>query len=234
MYSFPSEFITQHNQELNPGTIAYALYLKILANIRSGRIEPGKQLKSRDLMNIYQSSTGPCREALARLASEGFVVAEGKKGFRVRLLSRKDFIQIADLRGYLEAKAFRESIEARTDSWEDRMLVAFHRLCKYQKPRQMPNGIDSREDWHRNFHFELLSCCGSPWLLKYYSQLSSHVERYFQIFALNTLGNPSHIEKSDVEHKQLMELAMNGEAEAAVKFLTDHRFRSTNEILSNL
>jgi DNA-binding GntR family transcriptional regulator len=58
-----------------------------LAELRSQllarRFAPGEKLKIDDLCRRFAVDSSAVREALSRLASEGFVVSEPQRGFRV-------------------------------------------------------------------------------------------------------------------------------------------------------
>ena len=219
--------------DAQPDTIAYRLYTDIRRLIRSGDLGPGVQLRVDWLKNTYQVSTSPCREALARLAAEGFVLAEGKKGFRVRELSRQDFLDIYALRTDLECKALEQSIAARTDALEERLLVAYHRLQK-ATVRSLSDleSVDLREDRHRTFHLELLSGCGSAWLLGFYDQLASHAERYRRIFLKDVVYEEGYSKEVDAEHKLLMDLVIAGDVERSVDLVKSHRARTYDQIIA--
>ncbi|WZB63375.1 GntR family transcriptional regulator [Achromobacter xylosoxidans] len=64
-------------------TAASALANDIRADIISGHLPPGGRLRIKELCERYGSGAIPLREALSRLATSGFVVAEDQRGFRV-------------------------------------------------------------------------------------------------------------------------------------------------------
>lgn len=74
--------------------------------LRSGRIRSGEMLQEASLAAQLGVSRTPVREALARLASEGLVVSEGRS-FIVPSLSDQDVDDIYALRFLLEPEALR-------------------------------------------------------------------------------------------------------------------------------
>src|SRR5215467_12763154 len=62
-------------------------YRRIRADIVFGRLRPGQKLRLEGLKEDYGVSVSTLREILNRLAAEGFVLAEGRRGFEVAPVS---------------------------------------------------------------------------------------------------------------------------------------------------
>src|SRR5450432_2342615 len=80
-------------------------YRRIRADILFGRLRPGQKLKLEGLKEGYGVSVSTLREILSRLAAEGFVWAEGRRGFEVAPVSMENLKELAELRLLLEAHA---------------------------------------------------------------------------------------------------------------------------------
>lgn len=221
-------------QNPNPDTEAYRIYLALRRDIRRGLIEPGQQLRTTWLRETFKASTSPLREALARLNAEHYVTAEGKRGFRVAELTHEDYVSIVEMRDDLESSALRKSILNRTEAWEGRVLLAHHFLSK-TRTDHMGNvdSVEVREERHRLFHLQLLSGCGSTWFLRICNHLSDHAERY-RVLLRDTVVKPSYYDAVDQEHRQLFELALDGQADQAITLLRVHRQRTYDPILRRL
>jgi len=63
--------------------ISDRIYSRIRTDVILGRLAPGQRLTLDRMRNAYGTSIGTLREVLNRLASEGFVAAEGARGFEV-------------------------------------------------------------------------------------------------------------------------------------------------------
>ncbi len=219
----------------HPDTEAYRVYLSLRRDIRSGLVEPCQRLRTEWLKSTYKASTSPLREALARLNAEHYVTAEGKRGFRVTDLDHNEYLSLIDLRHDVESSALRKSIDARTEDWEGRVLLAHHSLTKARIENLSDlDKVENREDRHRRFHLELLSGCNSSWLLRICDQLSSHAERYRRVLLRGTTIAPSYFDAVDGEHRDLFDYAMDGDADSAVDLLVKHRERSTIAVLNAL
>jgi DNA-binding GntR family transcriptional regulator len=82
------------------------VYATLRAYLRAGRIPAGRPLQEAALAAQLGVSRTPVREALARLASEGLVVAEGRS-FALPALTVRDIEDIYALRFLLEPEALR-------------------------------------------------------------------------------------------------------------------------------
>jgi DNA-binding GntR family transcriptional regulator len=82
------------------------VYATLRDNLRAGRIPHGEPLQEAMVAAQLGVSRTPVREALARLASEGLVVAEGRS-FMVPSLTMGDIEDIYALRFLLEPEALR-------------------------------------------------------------------------------------------------------------------------------
>tara|TARA_Y100000746_G_scaffold185458_1_gene164026 strand:- start:7 stop:549 length:543 start_codon:yes stop_codon:yes gene_type:complete len=172
------------------------------------------------------------REALARLASESFVTAIGKSGFKVSPISKKDYQQLIDLRKYLELNALRASMKLGDVHWEAQIIAAYHRMSKLVK---LPDDTDAafnerKEEMHRKYHYSLLSACGSWWELKVLDNLTNHIERYRRVLGINLASTDLAFNQVQEEHQRLMGAVLKKDFDAASLILDDHRMRTYKEI----
>src|ERR1044072_1821904 len=107
-------------------TLTSDVFDRLRTDILHCHLRPNSRLLFRDLRASYASGMSPLREALMRLASEGLVVLEEHKGFRVAPVSREEVVDIATTRCELEGLAVRMAIEKGDDLWEANILARFH------------------------------------------------------------------------------------------------------------
>ncbi len=94
-------------------TVGDSAYRRIRNDVIFGTLEPGQKLKLEKMSVAYGTSVSTLRETLNRLCSEGFVVAEGQRGFEVTSISATEFQQIAELRELLEGPCHRAVFQIR-------------------------------------------------------------------------------------------------------------------------
>jgi DNA-binding GntR family transcriptional regulator len=97
-----------------PEPLGDRVYATLREYLRAGRIPHGQPLQEAVLAAQLGVSRTPVREALARLASEGLVVAEGRS-FTVPNLSLSDVEEIYALRFLIEPEALREVAASKPD-----------------------------------------------------------------------------------------------------------------------
>lgn len=199
-------------------TIGESTYRRIRSDIIFGRMAPGQKLKLEWLRGAYGASISTLREILSRLTSDGFVVAEGQRGFEVTSVSAENLKEIAGLRLLLEGHAMAESFSTGDIDWEGRVVAAHHKLALMEK--RMKDGDRSETElWKRydsEFHQTLISACGSSVLMETHAAVFDKYLRY-QMIALSFRGDIAAR-----EHQMLFECALARDAVTAKEVLTAH------------
>jgi DNA-binding GntR family transcriptional regulator len=162
----------------------------------------------------YGLSVSTLREILNRLASEGFVVAEGQRGFEVAPVSIQNLRELAQLRILLEHHAMTESFRAGDMEWEGRVVSAHHKLAATERAI-LTEGDDPelRKRYDSEFHQALISSCGSRELMHTHSIV---FDKYFR-YALVYRGSATV-----AQHKALLDCALKRDVEGAQSILTEH------------
>lgn len=211
-------------------TLASTVYERLRDDILAGALAPGSKLRIEFLGERYDTGTSPMREALNRLLADGLVRREEQRGFFVAPVSPEELIEFTKTRCWVEDIALRESIAHGGDDWEERILIASHRLLRV--PRSLKTGTyESNPEWERRhvlFHQALLSACGSRPLLAFCDQLQQLSFRYRQLAAAKSY--PRHDEKG--EHEAVVKATLARDVELAPRLLTDHYRHTTAVILS--
>lgn len=193
-------------------------------DIVSGSLAPGTPLKSADLSRRYQVSATPAREALVRLATEGFVQLTAQRTARVAAVALSDVANLYEIRMLLEPLALRRTVAAaETGLWKPHLTVALQRLraaTRAMGAGALPQREASRgwSDAHRAFHFALYTPCGSEHLLRMITILYQHAERYRMLS--RAIGTP--LRHALREHEEIYRLAFRNDADAAAAGLRHH------------
>ena len=203
----------------NTKTLSESAYDALRDDIVRGRLEPESKLRIEELRQSYGTGASPLREALNRLAGEGFVTMEGQRGFRVAPISTKDLADITRLRIMLECEAIRESIRRGDDEWEAGIVGASHRLAKVESGEQVFPEWELR---NQEFHEALIAACDSAWLLKFRRTLYEQHKRYRLISILE------HDASRDVraEHQAIMEAVLERDEKRACVATEAHIMRT--------
>ena len=201
-------------------TLSEAAYAALRNDIIAARLAPEQKLRIEELRQQYGTGASPLREALNRLAGEGFVTSAGQRGFRVSPLSLIDLKDITRLRIMLECEAIRESIRSGNDAWEANIVAAFHRLSKVESSRDQE--FSEWELRNQEFHEALIAACKSSWLLRFRRTLFEQHKRYRLISILE------HDENRDVgaEHAAIKDAVLNRDIELACRATESHITRT--------
>lgn len=193
---------------------------RLRSDVLSGLLAPQAKLKVDELQRSYGVSSSPLREALSRLAQEGLVRADERRGFRVPVLSASDLNDIVRMRLMLDVQALRESIALGDDAWEAGIVASYHRLERLeQRYGDGPAVLD--DEWmalHRDFHMALLAACPSPRQLAWSASLFDQAERYRRFSARHRPTPHSKVR----EHHRLMTAVLARETETACLLLSEH------------
>ena len=100
--------------------------------------EIGWKLRLEGLKEDYGVSASTLREILNRLAAEGFLLAEGRRGFEVAPISVENLRELAELRLLLEQYAMGVSFANADVEREGRVVSGVNRAADGNRPRRAP------------------------------------------------------------------------------------------------
>lgn len=194
--------------------------------------EPGSKLKMDTLQRDLGLSSSPLREALNRLAAEGLVVSDERRGFTAAPVSVGDLLEVTRLRLMFDGEALSESIERGDDQWEANIVATFHWLSRIEG-RHREGALTLDADWtmrHKDFHMALLAACSSNKLLKLSSALFDQSERYRRL-SIRHRVEPRH---KAAEHGELMNVVLSRNKTLALPLLLDHIARTADNVAAVL
>lgn len=210
-------------------TLTKSVYEQIRTDVLSGKLRPGEKLGAEALRTRFRTGSSPVREALNRLFSEGFVALEEQKGFRVAPVSREELSELVTARCWIDGAAITESIKRFNMSWEERLVLALHRLSKTRRGQPGHGRNIDWEDRHKAFHMALVSGCGTRWIVRISEQLFDAAERY------RLLGADYVPERNELdEHRAMVAACFERNAEKAVELLKLHYGRTFEVIVESI
>ena len=137
-----------------------SIYSSILESIFAMDYRPGDILNEKSLVERYNCSKSPVREALIALCSENVLRSIPRYGYEVVRLTMEDIQEMMEFRYILEGGILRERAYRLTPAQFER-LRAIDEKCKRDTS-------DPWEHWEYNseFHIKLLGYCGSDYALE--------------------------------------------------------------------
>lgn len=204
---------------MTPKTQADRAHLQLREKILSGELAPGMKLRVEHLRDMLEIGASPLREALSRLTSEGLVVLEGQRGFRVAPISLDELKDVSRIRKLLEGEAVRIAIHNGDEAWEAAIVSAFYRLEKAET--RMAEGEADFTEWekrNREFHDAIVSAANSPWLQRLRSLVYDQHERYRRL-SKRQMGRLRDVQR---EHREILDAVLARDVEAAVEASCRH------------
>ena len=202
------------------------VFENIRTAIMEGTLRPGERLMEIQLAEQLGVSRTPVREAIRKLELEGLVLMLPRKGAYVASISKKDLLDILELRVGLEGMAAYYAAE-RISKDEIKELEKISKVLEeHVKNNDLENMLKVDEEFH-NFIFDttgnarLKSTMLSIWepayrfRLKYMSDYSS---------AVNIVE----------EHNKIMEALKKGEATLAERLAKEHIEKSEQFMVEEL
>ncbi len=138
-------------------TITKKVYKAIFNDIIAGVYSSGDILREKELLEKYNVSKSPVREALVQLCSEGVLVSRPRYGYEIVKMTKDDIRNILDYRLILETGALRGSIGRITKGQIDR-LRDINKRCSSQEAK---DDFWVHWDYNVQFHLELISFYGN-------------------------------------------------------------------------
>lgn len=213
-------------------TLTEAAYRALKSDIVKARRAPGERLRIERLRRLYGVGPTPLREALQRLAADGFVLAEDRRGFRVAPLDPAEFTDLNVARTALETRALALSIERGDARWEADIVAATYLLAKADDllTSGTMDDLDAWETLNGRFHAALVAACGSAWLLRLRGMLNDQVERYRRasVYSDRT-GRDLH-----QEHEAISKAALARDSDEACRLIAEHYDRTAQGLLGLL
>lgn len=202
---------------------AMGVYARLREALVAGGVAPGEKLMPRRLAPLYAASAATVREALLRLAAEGFVDSAPQRGFRAVRPSAGTVWEIAHFRIMLESEGARLSIERGGMEWEANLTAAHHRLS-HLEARMRGEAIDPARlrFWSgcdRAFHEALIAECGSHRLIAQhrtvFDQFKQHVIARDPLLGFRGVGLVR-------EHSDILRSALDRDPSACAAALRRH------------
>ena len=189
--------------------------------IIDGLYGPGQRIRQQELAREYGCSVIPIREALHRLAAEGFVVLDPQRGARVAAFDGRTLEEIFEVRMTLERLAVQRAAERMTPETIERI----RRILEAMDRPSLSPGEWVRLDWE--FHDSLCACAEQEFLRKMISTLRRQMEPYLRL----DLAKVGTIEYGRREHRRIFQSCVRKDGDAAGRYIVAHLQRTVQGLI---
>lgn len=192
-------------------TLADRVYIAIRNRILEEQLLPGEFIREHEVSEALGVSRTPVREALPRLASEGFLERIPRRGFRLPTEPVKDLLELYPIVASLELLAGRLAIP-NMDADDLRHLRSVN-----ERMRATAEERDTRElvELNNEFHHHFSDRSGNGRLAELLADLRIQVMRLDMWY----YSSPKHTEESISEHDEIIEAVDRENHERALELL---------------
>lgn len=201
-------------------TSAERVILALRADITTGNLPAGAQIRQEEIAAQYDVSRMPVREAFRQLEAEGLIVVYPGRGAFVNRLSPDEIQEIYDIRILLEGDALRRAIPALTPAILAEAESLLTQLSQAQDGREFGK-IDEA------FHAKLYIPANRPRLLDLINTLRNQVTQFLYAAA----PMQAYRDGAMAEHRQILDACHAGDAEAAVAAIEEHLCNSVEIVV---
>jgi DNA-binding GntR family transcriptional regulator len=207
-----------------PGLIRAEVYEHLKLEIVQGRLPGGERLAEENIAASLGVSRTPVREAVQRLAQDGFVELIPNKGARVRSLSSQEIIQTYAVREALEGLAARLAAEHRDAKDLDRLVKT---LAQLERLPSTDYAAQTAADLE--FHAAIASASKNVVLQASLRGLRDTIAR-----AKVITRKTNQATQTKLEHQAILKQIQNGDADAAEESARAHVRRFQKIVLEEL
>ena len=133
-------------------------YKRIKEAILKHEIVPGQRLSHEDMVLRLKISQTPIREALSRLAQEGYVTRLTNRGYRVSEMTAAEVAELFDLRHALESHCLSKAVRKMTP---DGLSALTKNIGLYKKALAADAPLIDRYLINKNFHMIIAQIAGN-------------------------------------------------------------------------
>jgi DNA-binding GntR family transcriptional regulator len=199
----------RRSSELPLGEVVYRQLTDMIIH---GELAPGEPLREMRLAEAVGTSRVPIREALQRLADEGWVIRRPRSGARVKVPSQSDVDEIFDLRVLLEVEAVRRALRHISLSDAD----ALREVIDLGRAALSHDDLRAVVVANSAFHSGIAQLTRNELLVQMLAMLDRRVRWLFGTVAL------TRSETSLAQHAALLDALVDRDVEAAVEITTQH------------
>ena len=196
----------------------------LTAEIAAGLLAPGERLDETRLAERFGTSRTPVREALAKLAAQGILVAEPRRGVRVASYTREQLSQMFETMQELEAACARLAAQRLTLLSRSAIEAAQAECRAAAESGDVPRYRRANEA----FHQAIYAATQNPYMAGIAAEFRSRTGP----FRARRFAAPEDLLRSAEGHEELLAVIFGGDAARAGEGMRAHMTESYLRTLS--
>ena len=203
---------------LNPINISDQAYEVLSEQIIRQKIRPGERLIEEQLAEELGISRTPLRDAITRLAKDGLVDIERRKGASVKSFSIGDVVEVYDIRMAMEGLATRLATPKLACEDLEQLKALFAK-----KDTRTLIKADTR------LHNLIISSCGNKRLVT----MLDNLRNLIQVFRVTGYMSRKRSAQATSDHLKILKALKNRDEDAAEQSMRDHIAKTKRDIMKN-
>ncbi|MBE1445368.1 GntR family transcriptional regulator [Paenibacillus sp. OAS669] len=203
-----------HSARDNKGLIRDYVHSTLKKNIMELRLEPGRFISEKDVIEMLQVSRTPIREAFVKLAQEELIETVPQKGSFISLIDWQHVEESRFIRETLESAVVREACTVLSSEQVLHLqnLINLQQLCAAEKNYERLFELDEE------FHKAIITGCGKIRTWNMIQQMSTHYNRVRFLRLASNTDWESILE----QHQGLVQAIRDKREDAAGKIMKEH------------
>lgn len=202
-------------------------YTRLKKEIMENRMPPGFQAFEQDLADMLKMSRTPVREALIRLQNEGLIELRPRRGMRVLPLRPSDMREIYEVLNAIECEAV-SIIAGRRPALKE--IAPLDSAASAMEKAMEEEDLNAWAAANTRFHKSLLRLCRNKRLMNIGLTFMDQEHRLTRV----TLLLRKKPIQSTKEHRDHVNVLLEGDAVKARKLYRQHRERALEELMETL
>jgi len=202
----------------SPRTMSDFIYNSLKESIINNELKTNQRINEKELAEYFRVSRTPVREAVLRLAQEGFVQIDSYRRAVVKEISYDELREIFQVLGALDRLAISLAVDRITSK-------DFQKLERIHKRMEKYCTLDTIEKYlelNVNFHNEVWKAVPNELLRELLHYIRDKMQRY--TFArIHAFKTPGALQRSLKLHKDLMNAIKKKEKEKLADMMLIHR-----------
>jgi DNA-binding GntR family transcriptional regulator len=219
---------TVENFVINQAKISDQVYEYLRGAIMTGRFAPGERLDLEELVEQLRVSKMPIKEAVGRLASEGLLDIQSRRGTYVSRVDARDLAETFDVRRALELLAGELAVEHITPEAIARMNELIIKMEKSAAARDVHAHLEGNFE----FHELIVKLSHNRRLVEIYRQLRASIHIAGVHFrSENWLAR---VEQEQREHRAIVRALEKRDPETVVRAISNHLKRAKGSLVADV
>ena len=227
----PSERPFLGDAEPGRETLADIIHRRLVEEILFGDLADRERLILQDLAERFQVSLTPIREALQRLAAEGFIQATPRRGYSIRIPSSRHVIELWQVRLGLELMAAELAV-ARLMQGDQTGIVARLEAIQAELDAAETPGHRQHMELNTRFHQALIEASGNRLLETLYHGIQMQLLGAWVQRGLDAWR--ARLSSESAEHRAIIDALAARDAAALAGAIRRHLGRSLDGALRDV